>query len=356
MTDQAEINTSFALVIPEGRPLAAMFKEPSQVEDLIGRLEAEVLSHAPDLSTVKGRKAIASLAYKVAQSKTALDKAGKSLTDEARAQIASVDAERRKVRERLDALKEKVRKPLDDWEAEEERRRMDLQNRLKNLSLRASMFTSECIKERIAAVEAVPIDDGWREFIAEAAQVKDQTLAALRVDLQQAEKQEAERAELARLRAEAEAREKVDRERREAEEAERRRVEAEKAEAERQAQIEREKQEAAERAAREAEERAKAEAERQAREAAEREAQLQRQLAEEKARSEAAAQAERDRIESEKRAEEQARQKREADAAHRAQIKHQIMAALEPMVGKQAAKDVSAALMDGKIPHTKVTL
>lgn len=360
MNDQTEIDTGTALAIPEGRSLAAMFSEPSQVDELIGRLEAEALSHAPDLTTAKGRKAIASLAYKVAQSKTALDKAGKSLTDEARAQIAVVDAERRKIRDRLDALKEKVRKPLDEWEAAEEARVQALKDRLERLRTAHATLpddaTSEQIASLLARVEATSIDDTWSEFVADAAKHKDQAIATLRDMRQRAETREAEQAELARLRAEAEAREKAERERREAEEAERRRVEAEKAEAERQAQIERERQEAAARAAREAEDRAKAEAERAAKEAAEREAALQRQIAEEKARAEAAGKAERDRIEAEKRAEEAARQKREADAAHRANIKHQIMSALESMVGKQAAKEVAGALMDGKIPHTKVML
>lgn len=360
MKDQTEIETGTALAIPEGRSLVAMFSKPSQVDDLIARLEAEALSHAPDLTTVKGRKAIASLAYKVAQSKTALDKAGKSLTEDAQKQIDTVNAERRKIRERLDVLKEKVRKPLDEWEDAENKRVQGLKDRVERLRIAHATLpdgaTSDQIAGVLARVEATPIDDTWAEFIAEAAKYKDQAIATLRDMRQRAETREAEQAELAQLRAQAEARERADRERQEAEEAERRRVEAEKAEAERQARIEREKQEAAERAAREAEARAKAEAERHAREAAEREAELQRQLAEEKARAEAAAQAERDRIETEKRAEEQARQKREADAAHRANIKHQIMMALEPMVGRQAAKDVASALMDGKIPHAKVTL
>lgn len=360
MNDQTEIDTGTALAIPEGRFLAAMFSEPSQVDDLIGRLEAEALSHAPDLTTAKGRKAIASLAYKVAQSKTALDKAGKSLTDEARAQIAVVDAERRKIRDRLDALKEKVRKPLDEWEAAEEARVQALKDRLERLRTAHATLpddaTSEQIGSLLAHVEATAIDDTWSEFVADAAKYKDQAIATLRDMCQRAETREVEQAELARLRAESEAREKAEQERREAEESERRRVEAEKAEAERQARIEREKQEAAARAAREANELAKAEAERAAKEAAEREAALQRQIAEEKARAEAAAQAERDRIEAEKRAEEAARQKREADAAHRANIKHQIMAALLPMMDRQHVKEVATALMDGKIPHTKVML
>lgn len=356
MNDQTEIETSTALAIPEGRSLATMFSQPSQVDELIARLEAEALSHAPDLSTAKGRKAIASLAYRVAQSKTALDKAGKSLTDEARAQIATVDAERRKIRDRLDALKEKVRKPLDDWERAEELRTQGLKDRLYKLSMPSTEYTSAGIRQRISEVEATPIDDTWQEFIAEAAAVKDKTLADLRQALQTAETREAEQAELARLRAAEEQRQREEQERKAAEEAERRRAEAEKAEQERQARIEQEKQEAAARAAREAEERAKADADRAAKEAAEREARLQRELEESKAREAAAAQAERDRIEAEKKAEEEARKKREADAAHRAQIKHQIMQALEPIVGKHPAKDVAIALMDGKIPHVRVIL
>lgn len=48
-----------------------------------------------DVSTDKGRKEIASLAYKVARTKTAIDDAGKKLNEEARAKINAVDEDRR---------------------------------------------------------------------------------------------------------------------------------------------------------------------------------------------------------------------------------------------------------------------
>lgn len=360
MNDQTEIETGTALAIPEGRSLAAMFSEPKQVDDMISRLEAEALSHAPDLTTAKGRKAIASLAYKVAQSKTALDKAGKGLTDDARAQIAAVDAERRKIRERLDALKEKVRKPLDEWEAAEEARIQGLKDRVERLRTAHSTLpddaTSDQIKALLARVEGTAIDDTWAEFIADAAKFKDQAVVTLRHMAQIAETREAEQAELARLRAEAAAREEQERQRKAAEEAEARRAAEEKAEAERRERIEREKQEAAERAAREAEDRAKAEAERAAKEAAEREAEYKRQIAESKAREEAAAQAERDRIAAAQRAEDEARQKREADAAHRANIRSKIVDALATMAGNATPEAIADALMDGRIPHARVML
>ena len=49
------------------------------MDDTLKKIESEVLSFVPDTSTVSSRKEIASLAYKVSQSKTILDSAVKSL-------------------------------------------------------------------------------------------------------------------------------------------------------------------------------------------------------------------------------------------------------------------------------------
>ena len=75
----------------------------------------------PVVSTRKGRDAIASMAHKVARSKTYIDNAGKDLVAELKALPKQIDESRRIVRERLDALKDEVRRPLTEWEAEQER-------------------------------------------------------------------------------------------------------------------------------------------------------------------------------------------------------------------------------------------
>lgn len=398
MNEMTETGT--ALALPEGRDLAVIFRASDQMDALIGRIEAEVRSHAPDVTTAKGRKAIASLAYKVAQSKTALDEAGKALNEAARQQINAVDAERRKVRDRLDALRDEARAPLTAWEKAEEERVQRIKDRLEKVRTAHTMLPEGATAEQIAAllarVEAMAIDDTWAEFVADAARYKDQAVATLRNMQAEATRREAQEAELARLRAEAEARAEADRKRAEAEAAEAARVAAEKAEAERQARIEQEKQEAAARAAAEAEARAKAEADRlvaeakaaadrAAQEAAEREAALLRRIEEdrqreEKARQEAeaarieaetrharemaeaaaaqerAAQAERDRVAALAKAEADARAKREADAAHRARIKADISAALATMAGAATPDAIADALIAGKIPHVVVVM
>lgn len=85
---------STALAIPERTELVALFTKEGGIDPIIARIEAEVRSHVPDVTTKRGRDAIASLAYKVARSKTTLDEAGKSLTEEQRRQINVVDAAR----------------------------------------------------------------------------------------------------------------------------------------------------------------------------------------------------------------------------------------------------------------------
>lgn len=353
------MSESTALALPAPEALPALFRQPEEIDRLIGRIETEARAHEADMTTKKGRDAVASLAHKVARSKTALDDAGKRLNEGLRAQINVVDAERRKMRERFDALKAEVRKPLDEWEAAEEARiaahkaRIATINDLGDCLIGGSEAPAQ---EALGRLKRGKVDERFEEFEAEAHRAYSAAMEKLEAAVEAERQREAERAELERLRAEQAERERIEQERIAAVQAEAARIAAEKAEAERQARIEREKAEAVENARREAEERAKAEQKRVEREAAEREAALQRQIEEAKRREERAAQAERDRIAAERQAEEQARAKREADKRHRARILGEITKALATMTGQKDAETIAAALMDGAIPHCEVNL
>ena len=71
-----------ALVPMATTDLVAIFTAPGGVDAVIARLERDARAAAAelDISTPRGRKEIASLAYKVARSKTALDTTGRSGT------------------------------------------------------------------------------------------------------------------------------------------------------------------------------------------------------------------------------------------------------------------------------------
>lgn len=366
----AHMETGTEIAILTTTDLVAAFTAPDTLDKLIERVETEARSQAPDLTTDRGRKAIASLAFKVAKSKTALDAAGKVLNENARAHINKVDAERRRAWDRLEKLQAEVRAPLTEWEAKEDARVEVIKARVERLKMAHDTLPEDATADQIGAllarIEVVAIDDTWSEFVVDAARYKDQALATLRHMMASAKAREDKEAELASLRAEALARDEADRARQEAERIEAARLVAEMAEAKRAAQVERDKAEAVRIAAEQAEQRAKVEADRQAREvaevqakaaqdAADREAALKRQLADAEASRERAAQVERDRIAEQAAQEAQARAKRESDETHRAAI---LKAICEAFIALPSCNPASAAnaLMSGQIPHVRVLL
>lgn len=109
------------LVVIEKANAMTVFQSADQIEEILQKVEREVMSFVPDITTAKGRKEIASLAYKVAQTKTYLDGLGKDLVAELKEIPKLIDANRKTVRDRLDELKAKARQPLTDYEEEQAR-------------------------------------------------------------------------------------------------------------------------------------------------------------------------------------------------------------------------------------------
>ena len=85
-------------------------------QTIIDKIRAEATAEIFDINTAKGRKGVASMAHKVAKSKVALDNLGKELVLEWKVKAKAVDAERKKLRDELDVIKEEVRAPLTAWE------------------------------------------------------------------------------------------------------------------------------------------------------------------------------------------------------------------------------------------------
>lgn len=343
-------NETTALIIPQGSSLADLFKAHGGVDPIIERIKEQVAMHHPDVTTAKGRKEIASLAYKVSQSKTALDDAGKKLAEDAKREVALIDAARKKIRDACDAIRDQARKPLTEWEAAEDARvnaAKDTINAVRNHGMTGEETSAE-IAETAARIKAIIANPEYDEYLHQIEGAREMTLTALRSMYAAAKKREDQEAELEQLRrekAEREAKEAADRDAREATERVAARIEEEKRQQEVAAKLEKERQEQLQR---EKEQAAKEAADAERKAAAEREADLKRQI-------EHAAQAERDRIDAERKAEADARAKREADASHRARIVSEIAAALEAYeaAGSMAMAD---AIVGGAIPHVRAAL
>ncbi|AZJ03899.1 hypothetical protein ACKLK7_22315 [Klebsiella quasipneumoniae subsp. similipneumoniae] len=316
------------LVVIEKKNAMAVFTNNDQLDPLIEAIEKEARSLVPDVTTKKGRDAIASMANKVARSKTYIDNAGKDLVAELKALPKQIDESRRVVRERLDALKDEVRRPLTEWEAEQER--IKAEEAMNALHVEALAMNEEFDRQLAARIEsdhemALLMNDAFdRELAEKKAEAERQRIAReeeiKRLAEEKAKREAAEQAQreidaaAAREREAILAKERAEREQREA---------AERAEREKQSAIEAERRKAQE------------EADRIRREAEQRE---QARLAEEK-----------------RKADEQAR--READVQHRKAVGTEIVKALlaNTSLTRDQAIEVLTAVKDGRIPHTGIS-
>ena len=366
---QNNTTTELALVLTEGQIVTA-FKSQG-LEDILKGIEAAAKEFAADPSTEKGRREIASMAYKIARTKTAIDEQGKRMTEEQRALIDAINADRRKARERLDNLKDEVRQPLTEFENREKERiagHTHAVNELKQPEQHeaVTMLTDE-LQGELESIERLFRNREWEEFGSLAKRTFEETRDRLKSLIAQREKEAAEKAELERLRKEAEERERKEREAQIAKEAEERAL--------------KQAEEAARKEREESERRAKAEAKRiederrkereeyarKEREAREKEERLQREKAEaeerakrevEEANRRAKEEAERkesERIEAERKAKE-AEAKRQANADHRKRVKidayHSLVDAAQ--VDGETAKRVLAAIDAGRVKHVTI--
>jgi colicin import membrane protein len=349
-----------ALVTIETLTPAIVFA-PGGVESIISKLEADVRAFATDISTEAGRKAVASLAYKVARSKTALDDMGKELVSDLKAQTGKIDAERRVIRERLDALRDEVRKPLDDFENAEKQRVAGHEAALAGILADCDLGADAgvvAINSRLGAVRDL-LQRDWQEFSARAATAADTASKSLEAALAQATKREAEAAELARLRAEQDAREQAAREAKIAAKA------AESARIAAEAKAAREAQDAAQRAENERKrvEKEKADAVARAEKAeADKRAAAAKAALDAKNAAEAAErnrlasiEAERKRVADAAAKEAAEKAAREADKAHRAKFNNEALAALLALgLEKEIGVAVLSAIARGEVPHVSI--
>lgn len=193
----------------------ALFQPPAPKDVLLkeGGLDAfinDVIQPAIDgfeidLTTVKGRKAITSFAFKITRTATFLDAIGKEENEAARAQINVVDAARRAAMVKLKTLRDGFRKPLDDWEAAEAERINRVAvffSGMRDIGRISEIDTSVSVAQRRETLTDATLDpELFRESLEEATEARQDALDALEAALPRLKQAEADRAELAKLRA-----------------------------------------------------------------------------------------------------------------------------------------------------------
>ena len=345
--------TTTALVTLQPENALTLFTAGTGLESLLTDIRKQASSLVPDLTTAKGRKEIASVAYAVAQTKTYLDGIGKALTDEYKEIPKKIDATRKQIRDELDKLKDEVRAPLTAYEEAEANRVAALQQRLNEIAQLGNMpvtaihgATAEQLGGWLAQLEQIAIDDSWQEKQTEAGVAKEAAILKVTQALEARKQYEAEQAELERLRQEQAKRDQAERERQIAEQA--RQAEADRQLQERAASQRREQQ------AKEREEQARRDAEEARRKQVEAEANAKRQADEAAKR---AAEAERQRAVAEAAEFERKAKAREADKNHRIAVNRAALAALVAETGltEEQGKAVIRAIGQKLIPAVSIS-
>lgn len=301
--------------------MAADGKSPLGILPYIDQVKAYAANFpVPSMDTEEGRDRLRAFAHRITKAKTAIEGVGKKLADVQKDIPKKIDASRRLAKTELEALHDLVRQPLTDWEAAESKRVEDHENTIRwmlGLVVSVAGRDSSDLRTDLEAVEAFVVDASTcQEFEERYRGARAQAIEALTGALERALKDEADRAELARLRA-AEAK-------RQAEEAEAAAVK--QREAEIAAQAERDKAIAAE---------------------AER-------LAAERLQKEAAEKAARDAAEAKRLADEKAKQA--ADVVHRAAINRTARDAfIAGGIPEDMAKLAVTLIAQQRIPNISIT-
>lgn len=198
------------------RAASIVLLHPERFDQFYDRIKGRMDAFVPDLSTPKGRAECASRAFEVTKLKTTLDKAGLALTESWRSQTKAVNDARKPMVSRLDDLAEAVRAPLTEWENAEAARIAENDATLLKIRTAAQVVegdTADGVAERGREIYLMKFEaPQWSEDeAAEAAGAQQATVQALVAAQKRLKQEEADRAELAELRAKNEARELRDR-------------------------------------------------------------------------------------------------------------------------------------------------
>ncbi|HBM0247179.1 hypothetical protein NA256_19535 [Salmonella sp. NW805] len=139
------------------------------------------VKEVPDLSTAKGRARIASLAAQVSRSKTAVEKPGRDYLRHLKEAVKPAEAELRRFVSACDEMRDEVRRPLTEWEAEQER--IKAEEAMNALHAKALEMNEEFDRQRAAQIEAdhemaLLMNDAFdREEKAKAEELERQRIA-----------------------------------------------------------------------------------------------------------------------------------------------------------------------------------
>lgn len=173
----------------------------------------QAVNEVPDVTTAKGRARIASLAASASRSKTAIEKPGREYLRHLKEQPKIIEAELRRFVIECDEIRDETRRPLTEWEAEQDRLKQEAEAKKKAERLAAEIEVAHEMAllmndafDRDAKAKADEVErlrKAHEEFIAQQAaeKAKREVEEKAKRDIEAAEQRERD-AKLAQERAE----------------------------------------------------------------------------------------------------------------------------------------------------------
>jgi len=163
---------STELIVLEDVKIEPFFIGGKGIDSILAEIESKAMEHVPDVSTLKGRNAIKANVTKVTNCKTFLEASGKDLSAKRKLEPKLIDANRKRVKEFLEALQATARLKLTEWETEQARIKLEAEEKAAadaRLELHdtyyevAAILMAEDFRQREAAKEQARLDQIARD-------------------------------------------------------------------------------------------------------------------------------------------------------------------------------------------------
>jgi len=158
-----------------------IFSTKGGANDILSKIEEKARSVVLDVTTPQGRKDTAALAYSASRSKTALCKMADEMTSDWKARTKAVNTEKKEITERLDALRDEIREPLNKIERIEKERIAEHEDALSLISdvIGFEYHTTQDVDENIIKSKEVYHNRDWQEYAEKAKFAFDRNIASL---------------------------------------------------------------------------------------------------------------------------------------------------------------------------------
>ena len=214
-TEALIVDTDYSVLVVEKKDLQAFFLDAEKLDALYGHVEKMARALVADPLTKEGASQIKSCARQIASVKKRIDDIGKDVVADLKKLPGQIDANRKSLRERLEALQDDIRRPVTEIENRE-----DEIDGIKGIHLRLANASSEEIAKELKFLRSIPLtEEKWHESLEKAKAAIAGETKALELLKATAEKREKDAAELEQLRKNQEEADRIIRENRIKEEA-----------------------------------------------------------------------------------------------------------------------------------------